>query len=171
MSICFCAIGQYIVGMVDVAAIKRRFHSLAPFLDERGRRLVLASEVAAAGRGSLKAVAAATGVARSTIGRGLDELRAGRDVLGDRVRRPGAGRKPATDKQPGLLDALCELIQSAIRGDPEAPLVYQQEPAPLVPSAHRARLQGRPKIGRPPAEDARLLASGQPQDARKAPPP
>jgi len=124
MSICFCAIGQYIVGMVDVAAIKRRFHSLAPFLDERGRRLVLASEVAAAGRGSLKAVAAATGVARSTIGRGLGELRAGRDVLGDRVRRPGAGRKPATDKQPGLLDALCELIQSAIRGDPEAPLVW-----------------------------------------------
>jgi transposase len=110
--------------MVDVAAIKRRFHSLAPFLDERGRRVVLASEVAVAGKGSLKAVAAATGVARSTIGRGLGELRAGRDVLGDRVRRPGAGRKRATDKQPGLLDARCELIQSAIRGDPEAPLVW-----------------------------------------------
>src|SRR3984893_4528938 len=90
------SIGQYIVVMVDVAAIKRWFHSLAPFLDERGRRLVLDSEVAAAGRGSLKAVAAATGVARSTIGRGLGELRTGRDVLGDRVRRPGAGRKPGS---------------------------------------------------------------------------
>jgi transposase len=110
--------------MIDVAAIKRRFDNLAPFLDERGRRLVIASEVAAAGKGSLKAVSEATGVARSTIGRGLRELRGGRDVLGDRVRRPGAGRKRAADKQPGLLDALDELVQSAIRGDPEAPLVW-----------------------------------------------
>ena len=41
-----------------------------------------------------------------------------------RVRRPGAGRKPATANQSGLLDALRELVSSAIRGDPEAALLW-----------------------------------------------
>ena len=70
------------------------------------------------------AVTTATGVARSTIGRGLAELRGGRDDLGGRIRRPGGGRKPAVETQPGLLEALGELVQSAIRGDPEAALLW-----------------------------------------------
>src|SRR4051794_11791606 len=68
---------------------------MAPFLDERGRRLFTASEARAAGRGGVTAVTTATRVARSTIGRGLAELRGGRDDLGSRIRRPGGGRKPA----------------------------------------------------------------------------
>src|SRR3954469_8725493 len=70
---------------------------MAPFLDERGRRLFTASEARAAGRGGVTAVATATRVARSTIGRGLAELRRGRDDLGRRIRRPGGGRNPAVD--------------------------------------------------------------------------
>src|SRR4051812_1263885 len=97
---------------------------MAPFLDERGRRLFTASEARAAGRGGVTAVATATRVARSTIGRGLAELRLGRDDLGSRIRRPGGGRKPAVETQPGLLEALGELVQSAIRGDPEAALLW-----------------------------------------------
>src|SRR5215218_7515164 len=96
---------------------------MAPFLDERGRPLFTASEARAAGRGGVTAVATATRVARSTIGRGLAELRRGRDDLGSRIRRPGGGRKPAVETQPGLLEALGELVQSAIRGDPEAALL------------------------------------------------
>ncbi|MFL5254279.1 MAG: ISAzo13-like element transposase-related protein [Rhodopila sp.] len=38
------------------------------------------------------------------------------------MRRPGAGRKTASETQPGLLPALTALVQSSIRGDPEAPL-------------------------------------------------
>jgi hypothetical protein len=97
---------------------------MAPFLDERGRRLFTASEARAAGRGGVTAVATATRVARSTIGRGLVELRLGRDDLGSRIRRPGGGRKPAVETQAGLLEALGELVQSAIRGDPEAALLW-----------------------------------------------
>src|SRR3954471_19669218 len=87
---------------------------MAPFLDERGRRLFTASEARAAGRGGVTAVATATRVARSTIGRGLAEVRLGRGDLGSRIRRPGGGRKPAVETQPGLLEALSELVQSAI---------------------------------------------------------
>src|SRR5271169_883026 len=110
--------------MIDVAAIRARFAALSPFLDERARRLVAASEAKAAGRGGIAATSVATGIARSTIGRGLTELAARRDDRPGWVRRAGAGRKPATTKQPGLLAALQELVASAIRGDPEAALLW-----------------------------------------------
>jgi hypothetical protein len=110
--------------MIDAAAIKSRFDSLAPFLDERERRLFAASEARAAGRGGVMAVCRATGIARSTIDRGLADLRTGAEPLGTRVRRPGGGSKPATETQPGLLAALHDLVQSSIRGDPEAALLW-----------------------------------------------
>jgi len=47
--------------VIDTALIRQRFEAIAPFLDERGRRLVAASEAAAAGYGGIAAVAAATG--------------------------------------------------------------------------------------------------------------
>src|SRR3984957_3885940 len=110
--------------MIDSAAITARFDALSAFLDERERRLLAASEARAAGRGGVAAVSRATGIARSTIGRGLADLRAGAVQLGDRVRRVGGGGKPAIETQPGLLEALRELVQSSIRGDPEAALLW-----------------------------------------------
>ena len=109
--------------MIDTA-IKVRFDVLARSLDERGRRLLAASEARAAGRGGVTAVSRASGMARSTIGRGLADLRAGTAALGGRVRRAGGGRKPAIETQPGLLAALRDLVQSSIRGDPEAALLW-----------------------------------------------
>jgi transposase len=110
--------------VIDTLAIKARFEALAPFLNERARRLFAATEARLAGRGGVSAVSTATGVARSTIGRGLAELRREASPLSDRVRRPGGGRKQKVDTEPGLLDALSKLVESAIRGDPEAPLLW-----------------------------------------------
>ena len=110
--------------MIDTASIKARFEALAPFLNERDRRLVAASEAEALGRGGVTAVSAVTGLARSTIGRGLAELRNGENPTPDRIRRAGGGRKPKTETEPGLLEALAKLVQSAIRGDPEAALLW-----------------------------------------------
>lgn len=110
--------------MIDAQAIKARFDALAPHLNERARRLFAASEAHAAGRGGIAAVAGVTGVARSTIGRGLAELRIKEGASSRRIRRPGGGRKPKVETEPGLLDALADLVQSAIRGDPEAALLW-----------------------------------------------
>jgi hypothetical protein len=110
--------------MIDIGAIKTRFETLAPYLDERARRLFAATEARAAGRGGIAAVSEATGVARSTIGRGLAELRSENAQLTRRIRRPGGGRKPKIETEPGLLAALEQLVQSAIRGDPEAALLW-----------------------------------------------
>jgi hypothetical protein len=110
--------------MIDTAPITARFNALAPMLDEKERRLLAASEASAAGRGGIAAVSRATGVARSTIGRGLADLRNGAARLGPRLRRPGGGAKSAIEAQPGLLAALEDLVESAIRGDPEAALLW-----------------------------------------------
>jgi len=93
-------------------------------LNERSRRLFAASEARAAGRGGVAAVCEATGVARSTIGRGLTELRSEEATSTLRIRRPGGGRKPKVETEPGLLETLSDLVQSAIRGDPEAALLW-----------------------------------------------
>ena len=110
------------IWMIDTDAIKARFARLAPYLDERARRLFAANEALTAGWGGVTAVSQATGVARSTIGRGLVELRSDNARLTGRIRRPGGGGKAKIETEPGLLDALEELVQSAIRGDPEAAL-------------------------------------------------
>src|SRR3984957_14979483 len=108
--------------MIDLAALRIRYRRIAGFLDERGRRLFAANEALELGRGGVTAVSAASGIARSTINRGIAELKAGRDELGARIRRRGGGRKRAVEGQPGLLAALEGLIEGAIRGDPQSPL-------------------------------------------------
>ncbi len=110
--------------MIDISSIKARFNALEPTLDEKGRRLFAASEARAAGHGGVAAVSQATGIARSTIDRGLADLRLGAVMFSTRVRRPGGGGKPSTETQPRLLETLNDLVQSSIRGDPEAALLW-----------------------------------------------
>src|SRR6266852_5129059 len=83
----------YVVVVIDIEPIRERFSAVAPFLDERGRRLIAAAEAFAAGYGGITAVATATGMAPSTIGRGLKEW--AQDEPAERVRRPGAVHSPA----------------------------------------------------------------------------
>lgn len=111
--------------MIDVAAIKLRYEALSPVLDERSRRRFAAAEALAAGWGGIAAVSEATGIARSTIGYGLRELRGGApDSAFGGVRRKGAGRKPLTQTDPTLLSDLERLVDPDTRGDPMSPLKW-----------------------------------------------
>jgi hypothetical protein len=110
--------------MIDEAAIRLRFEALSPVLDEQGRRRLAAAEAQASGHGGVSAVARITGIARSTIGRGLTELRSKFVPQPGRLRRPGGGRKPLASKDPSLLADLRELVEPATLGDPETPLKW-----------------------------------------------
>ena len=126
--------------MIDVAAIELRYAALSPVLDERGRRRFAAAEALAAGRGGIQAVSVATGIARSTIGYGLRDLRdetagEGRPRVG--IRRKGAGRKPLTQTDPTLLSDLQGLIDPATRGDPISPLKWTSKSLRNLASALR----------------------------------
>jgi hypothetical protein len=119
--------------VIDIDDIRSRWQLAAPFLDERGRRLFAANESLALGLGGVTATARATGLARSTINRGIQELRSAGNAIGRRVRRPGGGRKSAVAHQPDLPAALEALIESAIRGDPCSPLRWvSRSQRPLV---------------------------------------
>ena len=72
-------------------------------LDERRRRLFAANEALALGHGGVTAVSEASGIARSTIYRGIAELQALDDELGERLRRGGGGRKSAVEKRSRIL--------------------------------------------------------------------
>ena len=108
--------------MIDRRGIEQRWAADGSKRDERGRRVFAASEARAAGRGGLAAVSAITGLARSTIGRGLKDLDA--PPPGGRVRREGGEARPLTERDPTLIADLERLVAPATRGDPERPLLW-----------------------------------------------
>jgi len=107
------------------ARIRRKFRLVDVELDERRRRQWAAAEARDAGWGGVSLVARATGLSRPTIVAGLKELDLSsnrRAAAAARVRSPGGGRRKLTQSDPGLMDALEELIEPATRGDPMSPL-------------------------------------------------
>lgn len=111
--------------MIDhqtLECLRQKYALLQLELDERARRCWAATEALALGYGGISAVSQATGLARNTIAVGLRELRAPTRLAADRLRQPGAGRRPLTDTDPGLTAALDALVEPATRGDPQSPL-------------------------------------------------
>lgn len=108
--------------MMNLEAIRQRFKILSPFLNERTRRLVAASEAMGLPRGGITGVAQATGVSKRAIILGLGELQDPDALPLERVRLAGAGRKRAVDLDPTLRSDLERLIEPVTRGDPMSPL-------------------------------------------------
>ena len=109
--------------MIDTQAIRRRWDADGSKRDERGRRLFAASEVRAAGRGGLAAVSDITGLARSTIERGLKDLDLAPLAPGQ-VRRAGGGPRSLIERDATLLADLKRIVEPATLGDPVRPLLW-----------------------------------------------
>ena len=90
------------------------------------RRQWAATEATALGWGGVSLVSIATGLARNTIAVGIGELEYRqshpREAIALRIREPGGGRKPMTQTDPLLQQALDALVDPATRGHPESPL-------------------------------------------------
>ena len=105
--------------------IAEKFSVLGRILNERDMRLWAAVEARSLGRGGVTWVSQATGMSRSRIHAGLRELESagpGGIEATARQRTPGAGRKRAEEKDPGLKAALDRLVEPTTRGDPTGPL-------------------------------------------------
>ena len=109
--------------MIDEDAIQYRWDTVGSRLDERGRRLFAAAEVRTAGWGGLAIVSRITGLARSTINRGEDDLDV-RPLAKGQVRRAGGGRKAVSETDPELVPELKRLVEPATLGDPMRPLIW-----------------------------------------------
>jgi transposase len=97
---------------------------MGPVLDEQGLRRYVAMEALSLGHGGVSAMSRVSGLARSTIGRGIEDIRSGRLAPKGRVRMPGAGRKSRVEQDPTLLKDLKELVATSTRGDPMSPLLW-----------------------------------------------
>ena len=136
--------------MIDETPIRSRYHAVRRSLNERGRRLHAAAEAVSAGYGGVAAAARATKVARSTIGRGIKDLKAPGSLTG-KVRRKGAGRPTITAKDPTLLGDLKQLLEPATMGDPMRPLLWvskshQKLATALCGMGHQVSASTMPKL-------------------------
>jgi hypothetical protein len=114
--------------------ISQRWEMLRGVLDERQRRLLAAAEAKVLGRGGVSAVAAATGISRTTIMAGLSEIEALQrqtdqtakhaPAPGMRARQAGAGRKKIEVKDETLLPRLLALMNPASGVSPQSPLSW-----------------------------------------------
>ena len=105
-------------------AARKRYRQMAPVLNEQSRRRFVALEARALGRGGVSLMARISGLARSTIYRGLSDIHNNEAPLPSRIRRPGGGRRKKTVSDPTLLADLKELVEPVTRGDPMQPLLW-----------------------------------------------
>lgn len=104
--------------------IRQKYADLADSLAERGRRTWAAVEARSLGWGGVTVVAEATGIAESTIRRGLRELETSNALPEGYQRRSGGGRKKAEECDPRLVGALNRLLEPTTLGDPQCPLQW-----------------------------------------------
>jgi hypothetical protein len=105
----------------DDVSLRKKFTCVWPLLDERGRRLMAASEALSLGYGGVSRIRRASGLSRKAIAKGIQEIK-DRSPMSGRIRRSGAGRKSIVERDPKLLESLDRLIEPDTRGDPESPL-------------------------------------------------
>jgi hypothetical protein len=111
---------------IDIHAIQEKYVALSAVFDERTRRLWAAAEARSLPYGGVSVVSSVTGLSRTTILAGINELRnvqpASVPMRSGRVRRPGGGRKSLVRKDVSLERDLESLVEPLTRGDPESPL-------------------------------------------------
>ena len=115
--------------------IQERIDTVLPLLDERQKRLFLASEARSVGWGGISLISRLSGADREIISRGIKEIQQGKidlceaeteDTSGkgtkQRLRKTGGGRKSTTEKDPQITEALLALVDKESYGNPENPL-------------------------------------------------
>jgi hypothetical protein len=146
--------------------IAAKYCGLATELSERARRRWAAVEAVSLGRGGISAVSAATGLAHTTIHRGIQELNVGSSLPEGRQRRMGAGRQALVERDPGVKAALERLVEPDSRGDPESPLRWTCQSTRSL--AKELTAQGHP-VDRPAIVEAGWLQlAGESQEAGRA---
>ncbi len=101
--------------------LARFFEVVLPHMNELQRRVVAGAMAEMLGRGGKTAVATASGMSRNTVIKAEGEVKAGIEPS-DRLRAPGGGDKSLMETQPGLLEALDELVNPETRGNPMSKL-------------------------------------------------
>ena len=106
--------------------MQERITTLLPHLNELQKRLFLASEAISYGRGGIAEVERISGVSRTTIRKGIKEIKDGKKPS-EKIRSTGGGRKPIDITQPNIGEEIRRLVDGSTYGDPERVLSYTTE--------------------------------------------
>jgi hypothetical protein len=94
-------------------------------LSENAIVAYLSAEVKALGYGGISLISRLSGISRQTLTEGVKELDSADSIMPEgRSRKSGGGRKPAWEKQPGILPALEETVSAHTKGDPMKTIVW-----------------------------------------------
>jgi len=105
----------------DIRKTEEKYRSISDCLSEKGRRIWAALESISYGYGGVTLVCKALHMSTATVYKGLRELKTV-DKSSGRIRKKGGGRKSYEITQPGILEALENLVDPTAKGDPENPL-------------------------------------------------
>jgi hypothetical protein len=119
------------------------WRKLLPTLNEAQRRWYVAQKALELGWGGVSRVQEVTGMSYPTILKGIRELKEfGRLPVLERIRRPGGGRKPLEDHDPGFAKALGQIMKENTAGDPMSALRWTHKSTSSI--AEELTRQGHP---------------------------
>ena len=103
-----------------------RIRNTLPLLNERQKRLYLANEAKAIGRGGISQVSKVSGVSRVTITEGMKEITSEgyKPQAETRSRKKGGGRKSKETENPEIIEMLEGFLEAHTKGDPMNPLKW-----------------------------------------------
>ena len=103
---------------IEMINISTFLPTLTSKLNERDKRIFLGALSASMGYGGVKTVSQISGVAETTIRRGIRELSDPAYYEDERIRAPGGGRKSALETTPELKAWIEKIVERETYGDP-----------------------------------------------------
>lgn len=122
--------------------LKEKYKMFKNILNERDTRLILASEAISLGRGGISTVSRKSGLSRSTLTNGINELRSKeimRDIKNVPIRKQGGGRKKEIEKNENLEPIIDEIVCPHTVGDPMSPLLWSSKSLRHIAEAAKER--------------------------------
>ena len=107
--------------------MEERIKMMMPLLNEKQKRLYLASEAMSYGRGGIAQVQRLSGASKNTIRRGISEHKTKSEEEATQIRSCGGGRKNTEEKYPDIAERIRKLVDGTTYGDPERVLSYTTE--------------------------------------------
>jgi len=103
---------------------KQKIETMLGMLNEKQKRIYLATEANAYGVGGINKMNEISGISKTTIIRGKKEIANGIDIENKRIRKIGGGRKQIKKKNPKIVDEILKTVENSTFGNPENPLSY-----------------------------------------------
>jgi len=122
--------------------LKEKYRMFKTILNERDTRLILALEAISLGRGGISSVSRNSGLSRSTLTIGINELGSKENlkVVKDiPIRMSGGGRKKETEKNENLEYVIDEIVCPHTEGYPMSPLLWSSKSLRHIAEAAKER--------------------------------